>query len=182
MNDFLLCPKCASKKIKSVDGRKWQCPDCGFDLYNNTASAVGIIISDKKNSVLLERRAKDPRKGFLALPGGFVDYDETAEDAARRECLEELALPVENIQYVCSYPNTYEYKNIVYKTCDLFFSATPNSIENIFEKLHFQKAEVSELLLCKINTLEDIQNLPLAFESARFALKIWLEKRQNKNG
>ena len=78
--------------------------------------------------------------------------------------------------------NTYEYKNIVYKTCDLFFSATPNSIENIFEKLHFQKAEVSELLLCKINTLEDIQNLPLAFESARFALKIWLEKRQNKNG
>ena len=49
-NDFELCPKCGSKKIEYKDNRKWFCPDCGFDLYNNVAAAVGIIICDKNNN------------------------------------------------------------------------------------------------------------------------------------
>ena len=88
-NDFELCPKCGSKKIEYKDNRKWFCPDCGFDLYNNVAAAVGIIICDKNNNILLEVRAKDPQKGKLALPGGFIDPEESAEDAVIRECKEE---------------------------------------------------------------------------------------------
>ena len=175
MNDFNLCPVCGSKNIKSPGGRKWLRGECGFDLYNNTAAAVGLLIFDKDKRLLLEKRAKEPRKGFLALPGGFVDFDESAEEACLRECREEIGAEPEAIKYICSFPNTYEYKNITYKTCDLFFEAVlPERAE-----LEIQKGEVTELVRVKFETEEDIKNLPLAFESARKTLLYWYKNRHN---
>ena len=46
-NDFNMCPMCGSKKIEWRNNRKWICPECGFDLYNNIAAAVGIVLYDK---------------------------------------------------------------------------------------------------------------------------------------
>ena len=80
-NEFNYCPKCNSKNIQYKNNRKWFCSDCGFDLYNNVASAVGCIITNKEGQVLFEVRGKEPKKNFLALPGGFCDPDETAEEA-----------------------------------------------------------------------------------------------------
>lgn len=152
--------------------RKWLCPDCGFDLYNNVASAVGLIIKDPQGNVLLEKRAKEPRKGFLALPGGFVDPGETAEEACFRECKEELGVMPVSVKYLCSFPNTYEYKNIVYKTCDLFFEAVLP--ENCTFKP--QESEVLSLDAYSIRNQEELEELPLAFESARKTFEVWLKK------
>ena len=180
-NEFNFCPSCGGKNIKYLQNKKWFCSDCGFDLYNNVASAVGVVISDRENNILLEVRAKEPRKGFLALPGGFTDQDETAEHAAVRECLEETGVEPEKIEYLCSFPNDYEYKNIAYKTCDLFFTAElpekAASIDELIEKLHGQQSEVSGFKACKVNCAEDIQKLPLAFESAKKALTAWLSRK-----
>ena len=180
-NKFNFCPECGGKNIKYLDNKKWFCADCGFDLYNNVASAVGAIISDKENNILFEIRAKEPRKGFFALPGGFVDQDESAEMAVVRECLEETGVQPEKVKYLCSFPNDYLYKNIAYKTCDLFFEASiPAGAGTIFEllkKLHGQESEVSGFVAKKINSKEDIENLPLAFASAKKALNFWLLNR-----
>lgn len=67
------------------------CPRCGsiVETYRNpfpTADAVVI----REGRVLLIRRAAPP--AGWALPGGFIDYGESAETAARRELAEETSL------------------------------------------------------------------------------------------
>lgn len=184
-NDFKFCPMCASKNIKCEKNHKWFCPDCGFDLYNNVAAAVGVIICDKYDNILFEIRAKNPQKGFLALPGGFIDPDESAEQAAIRECTEEIGVKIDNVKYVCTNPNTYPYKNIEYKTCDIFFTADLPSefdtIDNFIKSLKAQKSEVQGFKSCCVKSKDDVGKLPLAFESAIQTLKNWIDKKEVKN-
>lgn len=175
-NNFNFCPNCGKSSIKYLDNKKWFCVDCGFDLYNNVASAVGVILIDKDGFILFEKRAKDPRKGFLALPGGFCDQDENAENAVIRECIEETGIKPENVKYLCSFPNDYEYKTIKYKTCDLFFTA---KIDLSFKesKLLKQETEVINFEFCKVCSIKDIESLPLAFNSAKEALTFWFNNK-----
>jgi len=182
-NDFKMCPMCGSSKIENHGNRKWLCPDCGFDLYNNVATAVGIIIQDKYSNILFEIRAKEPRKGFAALPGGFVDFEESAEEAAVRECREEIGVEINinDIQFLCSFPNTYVYKNIEYKTCDLFFTVKLpecfDSINDYIKTLKAEESEVESFTYYKVETKEDIEKIPLAFVSARNTLEKLIAKK-----
>lgn len=70
------------------------CPSCGTPVqtYRNPTPTVDIIIETEGGIVLIERN--NPPHGW-ALPGGFVDYGESFEEAARREALEETGLAVE---------------------------------------------------------------------------------------
>ncbi|RLE89818.1 MAG: hypothetical protein DRN04_15880 [Thermoprotei archaeon] len=56
--------------------------------------AVDVAIFTPRGIVLVKRK-NEPFKGYWALPGGFVEYGERVEDAARREVLEETGLEVE---------------------------------------------------------------------------------------
>lgn len=179
-NDFNQCPMCGSKKIKWTDGKKWLCPDCGFDLYCNIAAAVGIVLYDDDGNLLFEVRAKEPRKGFLCLPGGFVDAGESAEQAIVRECREELGagIVVEDVRYLCSFPNVYEYKNIQYNTCDIFFAAKLPSeyadMNAFVNTLHREESEVVRFEIRRVCSAADVEELPLAFPSARQTLLKWV--------
>lgn len=62
------------------------------DAPRNPYPTVDVVIEVEGGVVLVERR-NEP-KGW-ALPGGFVDYGEAPEDAARREAREETGLDVE---------------------------------------------------------------------------------------
>lgn len=74
------------------------CSHCGnvVEKYKNPFPTVDIIIEMAEGGVVLIKR-KNPPFGW-ALPGGFVDYGESLEDAAVREALEETSLVVE-LQY-----------------------------------------------------------------------------------
>lgn len=176
-NSLKFCPLCGSTKIETLGGgRKWKCPDCRMELYNNVAAAVGVLMTDIDGNLLMEKRGKEPRKGFFALPGGFVDPDETVEEAAKRECMEEIGIVPENLVYLCSYPNSYDYGEFTYRTCDIFFTA---SLPRNFE-VRPQKTEVAGFQMVKIETSDDIENCPLAFGSAKKALAKWIETRRKK--
>lgn len=56
---------------------------------------VDVIIRLSEDTLVLVRRGKPPYEGSWAIPGGFVEYGETVEEAARREALEETGLEVE---------------------------------------------------------------------------------------
>ncbi len=71
------------------------CPRCGCITreYRNPVPTVDIIIEYQDRGVVLIQRGKPP--WGWALPGGFVDYGETLEEAARREAREETGLEVD---------------------------------------------------------------------------------------
>lgn len=49
----------------------------------------------KRRSVLLVQRGREPNKGLWSLPGGSIEWGETAREACAREVLEETGLTVE---------------------------------------------------------------------------------------
>jgi len=79
------------------------CPHCGTLVYRyrNPIPTVDIIIELEDKGIILIKRAKEPF-GW-AIPGGFVDYGESLEDAARREAREETSLKVELLGQLGAY-------------------------------------------------------------------------------
>ncbi|MHA1959664.1 MAG: NUDIX domain-containing protein [Candidatus Thorarchaeota archaeon] len=63
-------------------------------MYRNPKPTIDVVVTDGKR-VILVKRAREPFKGEWVFPGGFVEYDETVEDAAIREVLEETGVTVE---------------------------------------------------------------------------------------
>jgi ADP-ribose pyrophosphatase YjhB (NUDIX family) len=78
--------------------KKKRCPYCGeeFSEYQNPVLTVDIVIEVENRGIVLIKRKNYPH-GW-ALPGGFVDYGETVEEAAVREAKEETSLSVESLQ------------------------------------------------------------------------------------
>jgi len=88
--------------------RRLICPRCGnlVETYRNPFPTVDLIIRceatglPKGGIVLIKRR--NPPHGW-ALPGGFVDYGESLEEAARREAKEETGLRVFDLRQFHAY-------------------------------------------------------------------------------
>jgi ADP-ribose pyrophosphatase YjhB (NUDIX family) len=171
---FNYCPSCASKNIRFEDAHVFKCPDCGFVYYHNTAAATALLV-DTGSSIMFVRRGKEPAAGKLDFPGGFVDPHEGAIDGLIRECREELGWAPERgaLSLFASFPNVYPYKNIVYNTCDLFFSVrVEGSIEKIEKMFRLQAQEIASVVFIgydRINLDE------IAFESARAAVRLYLQ-------
>ena len=80
----------------------YRCPRCGTDIsvHRNPVPTVDIIIEIEGGIVLIFR--KNHPIGW-AIPGGFVDYGESLEDAALREAKEETSLDVRLIRQMHTY-------------------------------------------------------------------------------
>lgn len=120
-SQFRYCPKCGSDHFKSHNEKSNRCEDCGFVYYFNPSAATVALILNEQNELLVCRRAKDPAKGTLDLPGGFIDIAETAEEGVAREVLEETGLKVDEAIYQFTLPNIYEYSGFPVHTLDMFF-------------------------------------------------------------
>ena len=70
------------------------CPRCGgaIESYRNPVPTVDVIIETEDGGIVLIKRKHHP-VGW-AIPGGFVDYGESLEEAALRDAREETSLEV----------------------------------------------------------------------------------------
>ena len=118
---FAHCPRCgASRNPGPVP---IECAACGLTLFLNPAVAACAFVFDDAGRGLFLTRAHEPRRGKLAVPGGFLDFGETAEDGVRRETREEVGIELDSLTYVGSTPNLYHYKGVSYPVVDLVFRA-----------------------------------------------------------
>lgn len=65
--------------------------------------AADCVVFDSEGRVVLIRRKNPPYQGRYALPGGFVEDNETVEAACAREAKEEINLDVTNLRFVGVY-------------------------------------------------------------------------------
>ena len=73
--------------------------------YKIPSLTVDIFIYNENHEFILIKRKNDPFKDSWALPGGFVDYGETTEDAAIREAKEETSIDIESVKLFNVYSN-----------------------------------------------------------------------------
>ena len=123
MEAFKYCPVCGSAHFEVHNFKSKKCRDCGFTYYANPCSATAAFIVNDNDEMLVVRRAKEPAKGTLDLPGGFVDMGETVEEGMVREIKEETGLDVTNIEYLFSSPNVYVYSGMGVHTLDMDYLA-----------------------------------------------------------
>ena len=121
--------RCGQKGLEHVHGRAIHCPSCDLTYFHNVASAVACFVLDEAGRLLTVRRARDPEKGTLDLPGGFVDPEETVDDAVRRELREETGLETTEVRLLFSIPNVYPYSGIDVYTADLFYLTRVKSFD-----------------------------------------------------
>ena len=68
-----------------------------------TADCIVFACQNEKTQVLLIKRGSEPCKDMWALPGGFMNIDESAEEAAIRELKEETGIDVKEVTQVGAY-------------------------------------------------------------------------------
>ena len=119
LEKFKYCPVCGSDHFVVNNFKSKKCEDCGFTYYANPCSATAAFIVNENDEMLVVRRAKEPALGTYDLPGGFCDMGETVEEGMRREIKEETGLEVQDIQYLFSSPNVYQYSGMGIHTLDM---------------------------------------------------------------
>lgn len=92
------CTYCGQPTVSTVpagDNRpRRHCPACNAVHYENPLIVVGCV-PEYHGRILICRRAIEPRRGYWTVPAGFMELNETLQDGAARECLEEALAQVD---------------------------------------------------------------------------------------
>ena len=164
---FLFCPNCGT--ANDTKGKvPFRCGSCHYANFFGPVAAVGGLIVNDNNELLLVRRARDPGKGQWGLPGGFVDRGESVEQSLAREIQEETSLIMTTCEFIYSGPNLYNYRGVVAPVLDMFFECGVEDREQI--KLEPTELDHYEWLR---PTPQHIANM--AFESNKKAVQHWLD-------
>lgn len=148
-----------------------------FNENNNKNNTNGIntnrinidgINENNKNEFILIRRKNEPFKNHWAIPGGFVDYGETVENAVIREAKEETGIDVklEKLLGVYSEPNRDPRGHtvtIVYLAIGDFDKIKPDS----------------DAIDADIYSFDDIKSMKIAFDHNKILKDVFKEINKN---
>lgn len=157
------CPLCGTKleQRQHSGGLRPVCPSCDHTVYFDPKVAV-VVFTLWEDHVLLVKRAIDPKKGFWALPAGFVDADEDPQQAALREVREETGLEAQIDRLVDVYhtPDDGGLASIVIAYAATVTGGTLHPDDDAEEAVWFNKTDAAAL--------------PLAFLPTQTLMGLWL--------
>ena len=164
------CSNCGSAQLvsKAPEGDhmlRTVCEDCHTIHYQNPKIIAGCL-PVWEDKVLLCKRAIQPRQGLWTLPAGFMENNETVEQAAARETWEESEANIEQLELytIISLPHISQvYIMFRAKLRDLAFAAGIESLE------------------VKLFTQDEIPWENLAFMTIRRTLTHYFQDRVNGN-
>ena len=163
----MFCSKCGAKlkmKIPDEDNRiRGVCESCNTIHYENPKIIVGSVAT-YKDSILLCRRAIEPKLGLWTLPAGFMELNESTSEGAIRETIEEsgASITLKRLFAIHDLP----FLNQVH----IFFLAEMNS-PNLDPG--------SESLEARLFTVDEIPWSDLAFKTVARTLEFFIQKDQN---
>lgn len=152
------------------------------DKYQKPSVTVDILIFRLVNDsvdILLIKRKKPPYKEFWAFPGGFVNIDESLEDAAKRELLEETNVKNVYLEQLYTFGDVERDPRMRVISVSYMALLNENDIEKFNEKAgddakELQWFNINELL----NGIED-NSIKLAFDHEKI-FKLAIERLRGK--
>lgn len=152
------------------------------DKYQKPSITVDILIFRLVNDsvdILLIKRKKPPYKEFWAFPGGFVNIDESLEDAAKRELLEETNVKNVYLEQLYTFGDVERDPRMRVISVSYMALLNENDIEKFNEKAgddakELQWFNINELL----NGIED-NSIKLAFDHEKI-FKLAIERLRGK--
>jgi 8-oxo-dGTP diphosphatase len=160
------CPRCGSElrfgAVEGEDRHRSSCPSCGHISYVNPRLVVTALPITHDGRLILLRRGIEPGRGAWAQPGGFLEVDESVDEAAVRETREETGLEVQPGEIVGLYTRLEAAVVVlVFEARIIGGTAAPTP-----EALEIQAFAPGE-----------IPWSGLAFKTTYWALVDWLERR-----
>lgn len=131
LGHFGHCPACGYNSNAVIEETVFSCENCKLEMHFSPVTSAAAVIQNHKGNVLFIRRKKEPHKGKLGLPGGFVNPGETLEDALLREVREEVGIDLDSWSYLGGWPNKYSYKSVIYSVTDIYFVAKVKDFKSI---------------------------------------------------
>ena len=161
------CSRCgASLRFGAIDGEdrdRLSCPACGHIAYVNPRLVVTVFPITEGEEIVLLRRGIEPGLGAWAQPGGFLEIDETVNQAAIRETYEETGLLIE------PGPIIGLYTRLEVAVVTIAFEA---------RVVGGTAAPTREALEVRAFRPEDLPWSGLAFKTTTWALRDWIDLRR----
>ena len=161
---FSHCHKCGTAYEGAVELFPKTCSSCGHIHYRNPIPVVVCLVPCEEGLLGVVRDI-EPQKGWLALPGGFVDM-ETFEEACSRELLEETGVDLP--------PSVWEYKSsflTIHGNILVFYSAKINAIS--MPQFPFEPPKGVPMETAAIKVIKE--GMELAFPSHTVAAELYIK-------
>jgi len=135
------CVICGST-LTPLEQRILLCKTCNQHTYVSPTPCCAIVIQNNVGEIMLVKRKLEPKKDFWDLPGGFVDLEESFEEATIRESKEELGVDVINLKYITSEFDTYTFEDFTFPTLGVIFTGelghqSPTANDDVSEIVYF---------------------------------------------